>query len=35
MSWTDKELSEMIRLLIKAELGIEEPMALHFITHYR
>lgn len=29
------ELAEMIRLLVKAELGIEEPMALHLITHYR
>ena len=31
----NKELAEMTRLLVKAELGIEEPMALHLITHYR
>jgi len=29
------ELAEMTRLLVKAELGIKEPMALHLITHYR
>lgn len=29
------ELAEMTRLLVKAELGIEEPMALHLVTHYR
>ena len=31
----DAELSELTRLLIKAELGLDEPMKLHLITHYR
>lgn len=29
------DLAEMTRLLIKAELGIQAPMQLHLITHYR
>lgn len=29
------DLAEMTRLLVKSELGIDEPMALHLITHYR
>lgn len=29
------DIAEMTRLLIKAELGIEAPMAFHFVTHYR
>ena len=31
----NNELAEMTRLLVKSELGIDEPMALHLITHYR
>ena len=29
------DLAEMTHLLVRAELGIEAPMALHLITHYR
>ena len=30
-----EDMKEMTRLLVKSELNIEEPMALHFVTHYR
>ena len=30
----NKELAEMTRLLVKAELGIEEEIVLHLVTHY-
>lgn len=31
----NNDLAEMTRLLIKAELGIDEPLGLYLITHYR
>lgn len=30
-----EDVAELTRLLIKAELGIEEPMQLHLVTHHR
>lgn len=29
------DVKQLTQLLVKKELGIDEPMALHFVTHYR